>query len=64
MKMKQEKKKLTQAQESGKRWTDRDCHGYDKIVGKCCGLACGWGMGWSYITQHKPVPHRWVGGYI
>jgi len=26
----------------------RDCHGFEKPVGKCHGLGWGWDMGWEF----------------
>src|ERR1700678_2288652 len=34
----------------------RDCHGFEKPVGKCHGLAWGTGAGWVYLTLTIPVP--------
>jgi len=34
----------------------RDWHGFEKPMGKCCGLDWGMGMGWVHPTLSKPVP--------
>jgi hypothetical protein len=42
---------------------NRDCHGYEKPAGECCGLAWGPGTGWVYPTLAIPVPVARVGGF-
>ena len=44
------------------RLQDRDCHGCDKPMGECCGLAWGLSTGLAYCTPHKL--HGPVGGCI
>jgi hypothetical protein len=41
----------------------RDCHGFEKPAGKCCGLTWGTGMGWVCPTLTVPVPQPQVGGF-
>jgi hypothetical protein len=42
--------------EKGTEAKGRDCHGYEKPAGKCCGFFRGTGTGWEFRTLQKPVP--------